>query len=69
MKGTQFERGQFKYSMLNTKWGIWVFKHCLFRLALSHKLKQEKKKKTDEMFLEASLQSQARCTDCQGGQH
>ena len=30
--------------MLNTKWGIWVFKHCLFRLALSHKLKQEKKK-------------------------
>lgn len=47
----------------NTKCSILVFKCFIFRLALSHKLKG---KKTNEMLLEAFLQSQALCVYCQG---
>lgn len=50
----------------DTKCSILVFKRCIFRLALSHKLK-ETNKQTNETLLEAFLQSQTLYVYCQGG--
>lgn len=49
----------------DTKCSILVFKCCIFQLALSHKLNENKQ--TNEMLLEAFLQSQALYVYCQGG--